>query len=258
MWFPGVHSNIGGGYDNKGLSDVALAWMIARVQETGLRFDDDEVMRTVWPCTAATLYRSSKGGAFTAARNILPGEVSLVRSRLRRIGRRLKGAKSEVRIRRIDEKLHWGVPERCAWPTTLVEGLGEQKYKPANLKKLTSDVASPTALEEAGEQPQPGLDRQMPSAGQRRGMCVREARRQRSSVRTRGCINNNPHARACRMHSSLSATRRWTATAPPSAAITLPTRARICARCRTTSVTRIQAHRSLHPCCRHRFEGLWK
>ena len=30
---PGVHSNIGGGYDNTGLSDMALAWMISRVQE---------------------------------------------------------------------------------------------------------------------------------------------------------------------------------------------------------------------------------
>jgi uncharacterized protein (DUF2235 family) len=149
VWFPGVHSNIGGGYDNTGLSDVALAWMIARVQEkTGLRFNDEEIMRTVWPCTAATLYRSSKGGAFTAARNILPGEFSLVRSRLGRTWRWLKGAESDVKIRRINEKLHWSVPERCAWPTTLVDGLGKQPYKPANLVKLTSDVAEPTALEE--------------------------------------------------------------------------------------------------------------
>jgi len=145
VWFPGVHSNIGGGYDNKGHSDVALAWMVARVQETGLRFDDEEVMRTVWPCTAATLSRSSKGGAFTAARNILPGEFSLVRSRLRRIGRRLKGAESEVKIRRINEKLHWSVLDRCAWSTTLVDGLGKQGYKPANLKKLTTDVVKQTA-----------------------------------------------------------------------------------------------------------------
>ena len=39
IWFPGVHSNVGGGYDNSGLSDVALAWMISRVETfTGLRF----------------------------------------------------------------------------------------------------------------------------------------------------------------------------------------------------------------------------
>ncbi len=31
VWFPGVHANIGGGYDEHGLSDVALAWMAAQV-----------------------------------------------------------------------------------------------------------------------------------------------------------------------------------------------------------------------------------
>lgn len=32
VWFPGVHSDVGGGYDEHGLSDVALAWMAGRVE----------------------------------------------------------------------------------------------------------------------------------------------------------------------------------------------------------------------------------
>jgi uncharacterized protein (DUF2235 family) len=32
VWFPGVHSNVGGGYAEHGLSDVALAWMADRVE----------------------------------------------------------------------------------------------------------------------------------------------------------------------------------------------------------------------------------
>ena len=32
VWFPGAHSNIGGGYPEHGLSDVALAWMAAQVE----------------------------------------------------------------------------------------------------------------------------------------------------------------------------------------------------------------------------------
>ena len=32
VWFPGVHSNIGGGYEEHGLSDVSLAWMASRVE----------------------------------------------------------------------------------------------------------------------------------------------------------------------------------------------------------------------------------
>ncbi len=31
VWFAGAHSNVGGGYDEHGLSDVALAWMAAEV-----------------------------------------------------------------------------------------------------------------------------------------------------------------------------------------------------------------------------------
>ena len=38
-WFPGVHSNVGGGYANTGLSDVALEWMAAKAVEHGLKLD---------------------------------------------------------------------------------------------------------------------------------------------------------------------------------------------------------------------------
>ena len=33
VWFPGVHSNIGGGYDNHGLSDTTLLWMVSQLVE---------------------------------------------------------------------------------------------------------------------------------------------------------------------------------------------------------------------------------
>jgi Uncharacterized alpha/beta hydrolase domain (DUF2235) len=36
-WFPGIHSNIGGGYQQHGLSDRALQWMAARAEENGLK-----------------------------------------------------------------------------------------------------------------------------------------------------------------------------------------------------------------------------
>jgi len=31
VWFPGVHSNIGGGYDDQELSDITLAWMMSQM-----------------------------------------------------------------------------------------------------------------------------------------------------------------------------------------------------------------------------------
>ena len=37
--FPGAHSNVGGGYPERGLSDAALAWMLDRLQSVGLACD---------------------------------------------------------------------------------------------------------------------------------------------------------------------------------------------------------------------------
>lgn len=36
VWFSGAHSNIGGGYANKGLSNIGLSWMISKAVEAGL------------------------------------------------------------------------------------------------------------------------------------------------------------------------------------------------------------------------------
>ena len=40
MWFPGVHSDVGGGYEDSSLSDVALNWMLKEAKEGGLEFKD--------------------------------------------------------------------------------------------------------------------------------------------------------------------------------------------------------------------------
>lgn len=38
-WFAGAHSNVGGGYENTGLSDLALHWMAAKAEARGLALD---------------------------------------------------------------------------------------------------------------------------------------------------------------------------------------------------------------------------
>lgn len=40
VWFPGVHSNVGGGYPKQGLSLVSLYWMLNQAEGAGLRFVD--------------------------------------------------------------------------------------------------------------------------------------------------------------------------------------------------------------------------
>ncbi len=39
VWFPGVHSNVGGGYPKQGMAHVTLNWMMAKAEKQGLRFD---------------------------------------------------------------------------------------------------------------------------------------------------------------------------------------------------------------------------
>jgi hypothetical protein len=36
VWFPGNHANVGGGYSDNSLSDIALDWMLSRIEDKGL------------------------------------------------------------------------------------------------------------------------------------------------------------------------------------------------------------------------------
>ena len=145
VWFPGVHSNVGGGYTNRGLSDLALAWMMAQVQEkTGLRFNEDEAMNIVWPCSACTLYHTSRGGWFNPIRSVLPpapGTTGLWAA-IRRMFQVKKG-----RGVRVNEKLHWSVKERLAWDNTLVDNGPPCKYLPSNVPSKAAGFTVPLPLE---------------------------------------------------------------------------------------------------------------
>lgn len=41
VWFRGAHSDIGGGYQESGLSDISLRWMIGEAEQQGLAIDHD-------------------------------------------------------------------------------------------------------------------------------------------------------------------------------------------------------------------------
>ena len=50
VWFPGCHANVGGGYKDCALSDVALLWMAERLtQTTGLAVDLEHLRATTKP-----------------------------------------------------------------------------------------------------------------------------------------------------------------------------------------------------------------
>ena len=56
-WFAGTHSNVGGGYLNEGLSDIALKWLVDKSKATGLVFEDD-FLQTIKPNSEDALQES--------------------------------------------------------------------------------------------------------------------------------------------------------------------------------------------------------
>ena len=148
VWFAGVHANIGGGYENTGLSDLSLAWMLAQVQEkTGLRFNEGSVQADVWPCSACTLYTSSRLNWFNPYRTILPKPDTGLWARLMGwLGGRRR------RFVRINEHVHWSVKERLGWPQVLIGRGAPCKYAPPNLKGREVEgeaLTKPLSLEAA-------------------------------------------------------------------------------------------------------------
>ncbi|MBS1529713.1 MAG: DUF2235 domain-containing protein, partial [Bacteroidetes bacterium] len=61
QWFAGSHSNIGGGYPDVGLSDIALEWMIEKAAKHGLGFDETYINTQLRPCFEGRLYNSKTG-----------------------------------------------------------------------------------------------------------------------------------------------------------------------------------------------------
>jgi hypothetical protein len=60
VWFEGAHSDVGGGYQDSGLSDTALLWMVSEANEQGLAFDEELLRRYVACGESAVRHDSSK------------------------------------------------------------------------------------------------------------------------------------------------------------------------------------------------------
>jgi uncharacterized protein (DUF2235 family) len=62
VWFPGVHSDIGGGYPETQLSDIPLQWMLAEAEGAGLALDADvTAKRPLSPQPMGKLHDSKRG-----------------------------------------------------------------------------------------------------------------------------------------------------------------------------------------------------
>ncbi|HIG43275.1 MAG: DUF2235 domain-containing protein [bacterium] len=60
VWFAGTHADVGGGHPQKGLSDIALKWMVDSAYKHGMRFKASE-MKKVKPKPKGVIYDSYQG-----------------------------------------------------------------------------------------------------------------------------------------------------------------------------------------------------
>jgi len=62
VWFPGCHSDVGGGYAETDLSDVTLQWMLGKASAAGLQLDAEVIAaRPLAPKPTGTMHNSKTG-----------------------------------------------------------------------------------------------------------------------------------------------------------------------------------------------------
>ena len=120
-WFAGVHCNVGGGYEDSGLSDIALAWMIARTQKlTDLEFDVPSVKEAIKQANIdGQIYNSIEAYWGSRVINWITGDK----------GRTVLAAENNVNI---NERVHWSVLKKRGRPC-IIDGVANTPYDPPNL-----------------------------------------------------------------------------------------------------------------------------
>jgi uncharacterized protein (DUF2235 family) len=73
VWFIGVHSDVGGGYLQAGLSDIALNWMLEKARACNLNFENI----TGYPTSSGIVHESRKGFYTLQKKNLRPIEQKI-------------------------------------------------------------------------------------------------------------------------------------------------------------------------------------
>jgi hypothetical protein len=132
VWFPGAHSDVGGGDQGSGLSAAALSWMIRRVQaHSELAFDEDYIDEHVTPDALGEI-RDSRSALYVLDR-IRPflrpiGQRPVKGSLLRRLLPRRTDEGGEL----VNEMIHWSAVARFG--RMALEDGEPRRYAPENLK----------------------------------------------------------------------------------------------------------------------------
>ena len=136
VWFAGVHTNVGGGYEKDQLAMISLEWMMCKASEHGLRFREPAVQ-----------YISDKANLLGKLYNSRAGIQSLYRYKPRDISELMTEAYGIETLDSSRIKIHDSVYQRISNSSA--------EYSPPNLPKKTqvisNDYACITSLENKNE-----------------------------------------------------------------------------------------------------------
>ncbi|KIX09379.1 uncharacterized protein Z518_00458 [Rhinocladiella mackenziei CBS 650.93] len=141
VWFPGVHSNVGGGYEDQDLANITLAWMISKL-EPFLDFRPNFLIG-LWEENRAyykTTGQKTRWWSFGELYNSLKGIYSLTGSKNRTPGNYYRtdphtGRPMNKRLKNTNEYIHASVRSRLG-----LQGPGSQDrgvYDPPALRDWT-------------------------------------------------------------------------------------------------------------------------
>ncbi len=143
VWFPGSHANVGGGFPDSALSDIALLWMAERAMAaTGVAFDLARLKATTAPDPLGELVSPTSDGIYRVSR-VLPF-VRLIHQNLSGIAplrRSVLGTWRSSRLAKgletINERIHPSALARLGKivPCRLGDKVSRQVYRPRSLEK---------------------------------------------------------------------------------------------------------------------------
>ncbi|RMZ81386.1 hypothetical protein DV738_g2207, partial [Chaetothyriales sp. CBS 135597] len=146
VWFPGAHSNVGGGYADQELANISLAWMMSRL-ETFLDFREHYIAR-IYEASRAYYKESgqkTRWWSFGELYNSLKGIYTIAGSTARTPGNYYRidhftGRPTTKRLKNTNEYIHASVRSRMGLhgPGTSDRGT----YDPPSLRDWTFNVVN--------------------------------------------------------------------------------------------------------------------
>jgi uncharacterized protein (DUF2235 family) len=135
VWFAGVHSDVGGGYDDPALAEIPLLWMVQRAGDRGLTFKPDHFrVEDATPAAASrSLGAQCRPDALGAIHTSRKGYYRLLERHVRELGQSDGQSAASSAVRRLQLLRDYRPPSLQRWvaadlPVTIVQDGGSANH----------------------------------------------------------------------------------------------------------------------------------